>query len=74
MKRSHALPQHLHLMAPRSRTWRLCGALTGGFARVSEKTWLRKFFLGGGGLCPECKKVAPTDVLALMSERSKGRK
>lgn len=57
VKRAHALPQHLHLMAPRSRVTRLCGSTTGGFAKTSERAWLKKFFAGGGGLCPECKKL-----------------
>ena len=58
MTRHHTLLQNLHVMAPRSRVTRLCGATTGGFVRLNRdgEKWLKKFLARGGGLCPECAK------------------
>jgi hypothetical protein len=59
MSRHRALPQNIHLMAPRARLARLCGATTGGFVRLNPegRKWLRKFLADGGGLCPECARL-----------------
>jgi hypothetical protein len=59
MTRSHAQPQHVHLMPLRSRTTRLCGATTGGFVRLNAEgqKWLKRFLARGGGLCPQCEKL-----------------
>lgn len=51
-----ALPQNLHVMPKGARTTRACGATSGGFVRVRDREWLRKFLRDGGGLCPACAK------------------
>lgn len=53
-----ALPKNLHLMPPRARVTRLCGATEGGYARQSERRWLKNFLAQGGRLCPNCARIA----------------
>ena len=62
MNRARSLPQNVHILPPRSRVTRLCGATTGGFVRLNADgcKWLKKFLAGGGGLCPECAKNLST--------------
>lgn len=59
MKRTHALPQHVHLLLPRHSVTRLCGATSGGYVRLNAdgRKWLKAFVARGGGLCPECAKL-----------------
>ena len=49
-----ALPQHLHIMPKGHSTTRACGATSGGFVRVRDAAWLRRFLADGGGLCVLC--------------------
>lgn len=49
-----ALPQGLHIMPKGHSVVRACGATSGGFVRVRDAAWLKKFLRDGGGLCRGC--------------------
>jgi len=64
-KVGRAMPQHVHLMPRGARSRRLCGATSGGFIRLSEERYLRQFLSRGGGLCPECARIADVNGVPL---------